>query len=158
MHLARLACRFDASIFMAISAMTATEPNNPIAKSLRKAEIALERYFESEDTDLVIARICDIYENKGSLASLIERQIRGRMPICLPPIDSEVRIISKESAVDFLLGALVDKATHSEDRILFSYDQGEAIRTMEVVNRLVMLYGKKYGEVIPKVKVREVYN
>ena len=81
---------------------------NLITDSLRIAEVSLEHFFSDTNTRLIIARICDIVENRGGIVSIIEDQIRNQETVVLPSADAQTWLISKYSAAEFILQTLVE--------------------------------------------------
>jgi FlaA1/EpsC-like NDP-sugar epimerase/lipopolysaccharide/colanic/teichoic acid biosynthesis glycosyltransferase len=144
-HLAKVAANFGCEIFIMITSLQEKQNANPINNSLRIAELALEYFFSDTATHLIIARLCDIAENRGGIVSTLETRIRNREAIFLPSADAQASIISKDFATEFILISLTEAQRTFFSKKIFSCDPGPAIPLMEVTRRISNLYGLKPG-------------
>jgi hypothetical protein len=144
-HLAKVAANFGCEIFIMITSLQEKQNANPINNSLRIAELALEYFFSDTATHLIIARLCDIAENRGGIVSTLETQIRNREAIFLPSADAQASIISKDFATEFILMSLTEAQRTFFSKKIFSCDPGPPILLMEVTRRISNLYGLKPG-------------
>ncbi len=121
-NLAKVASNFQCELFVMISSLAAGKNGNLIDDSLRIAEVSLEHFFSNTNTRLIIARICDIVENRGRIESIIENQIRNKETVILPPADTQTWLISKYSAAELILQTLVEANKNSLDKKVFVCD------------------------------------
>jgi hypothetical protein len=105
----------------------------------------LEHFFRETNTRLIVARICNIAENRGGVVSIIEDQIRNQETVVLPSEDAQTWLISKDSAAEFILQTLVEVKKNSLDRTIFACNGGSPIPLIEVTRKLANLYGLKLG-------------
>jgi len=143
--LAKLAAKFHCEMFVMISSLMAGKGGNLINDSLRIAEVSLEHFFREINTRLIIARICNIAENRGGIVSTIEDQIRNQETVVLPSEGAQTWLISKDSAAEFILQTLVEVKKNSLDRTIFACNAGSPIPLIEVTRKLANLYGLKLG-------------
>ena len=125
-NIAKLASKFNCEHFVMISSLMAAQSSNLVTDSLRVAEVSLEYFFDGTKTRLIIVRIGDIIENRGSIVSIIEEQIRKQQIVNLPSGKAEVHLMSKHSTIDIILQALAEtKGMGSEKKLfIFSADNG----------------------------------
>jgi FlaA1/EpsC-like NDP-sugar epimerase/lipopolysaccharide/colanic/teichoic acid biosynthesis glycosyltransferase len=143
--LANLAARFGCEFFVMISSLMAVEGGNLINDSLRIAEISLEYFFCDTKTRLIIARMCDIIENRGGIVSIIEEQIKNRRTVTLPGPNARVRLISKHAAAEYILYTLVAEKKGKLARQIFDCDIGSFVSLIDVTKALATLYNFKLG-------------
>jgi FlaA1/EpsC-like NDP-sugar epimerase/lipopolysaccharide/colanic/teichoic acid biosynthesis glycosyltransferase len=140
-NLAKAASKFRCEIFVIISSLTAISGGNFITDSLRIAELSLEYFFSDTSTRLIIARICDVVENRGGIVAVIEDQVRNQEPVILPSADAKAWLISKYSAAEFILQTLVEAKRNSFQEKVFSCNVASPISLIEVTGKLANLYG-----------------
>jgi len=134
---------------MLISSEEAENRGNLIADSLRAAEIGLRQFFASHQTQLVIARLCDILENRGGIVSILEEQIASREVITLPHQEAKRYFLSKHAAANFILETLVQAETLSLTDGIFICNHGAPISLLEIAGKLAMRRGLQLGNDIP---------
>jgi nucleoside-diphosphate-sugar epimerase len=144
-NLAKVASVFRCEAFVMISSLMAAEQGDYLSDSLRISEVSLEHFFSDTNTRLIIARLCDIIENRGGIVSIIENQIRNRDTVMLPSEHAQVRLISKDSAAEFILQALVEKNKELPRKIVFTCDCEPSVSLEEVASKLAAMYGLKLG-------------
>jgi FlaA1/EpsC-like NDP-sugar epimerase len=144
-NLARVASLYKCQAFVMISSLMAAEQGNYLSDSLRISEVSLEHFFSDTNTRLIITRLCDIIENRGSIISIIENQIRNRETVMLPSEHTQVRLISKDSAAEFILRALAEKDKELPRETVFTCDCEPPVSLQEVASRVAAMYGLKIG-------------
>ncbi len=147
--LAKHAAHCGSAYFVLVSSEEAENRGNLIADSLRAAEIGLRQFFASHKTQLVIARLCDILENRGGIVSILEEQIANREVITLPRQESKRYFLSKYTAANFILETLVQAETLSLTDGIFICNHGVPISLLEIAGKLAMLKGLQLGNDIP---------
>jgi FlaA1/EpsC-like NDP-sugar epimerase/lipopolysaccharide/colanic/teichoic acid biosynthesis glycosyltransferase len=140
-YLAKNAAICQSEVFVMISSLMASQGGNFIADSLRIAEVSLEHFFGDTQTQLIITRLCDIAENRGGTLALIEEQIRNGEPVILPSRDAKAQFISKHSAVDFILQALVEAKCSNFEKKVYAWDTGSPVSLIEIARKMAYLYG-----------------
>jgi FlaA1/EpsC-like NDP-sugar epimerase len=144
-NLAKVSSIFQCEAFVMISSWMAATQGNYLSDSLRISEVSLEHFFSDTNTRLIVARLCDIIENRGGIVSIIENQIRNRETVILPSEDAQVRFISKDSAAEFVLQTLVEKDKEFSSKTVFICDCEPPVSLSEVARKLAALYGLKLG-------------
>jgi len=148
-NLAKVASKFKCELFVMISSLLATQTGNSIADSLRVAEVSLEHFFNDTNTCLVIARICDVIENRGGVVSIIENQIRKHQAVTLPSANAQTYLMSKYSATAFILQTLVEANEMKPERRIFTCKPILQMSFVEVASKLADLYGFKLKADLP---------
>lgn len=144
-NLAKLAANYQCEIFIVITSLLAKQNANPIANSLRIAELSLEHFFSDTHTYFIIARLCDIAENRGGIVSTLETQIRNREAVVLPFLGAQASIISKDSAAEFILMSLTEAQRSSFIQKIFSCVPGPPIPLMDITRKISRHYGLEPG-------------
>jgi FlaA1/EpsC-like NDP-sugar epimerase/lipopolysaccharide/colanic/teichoic acid biosynthesis glycosyltransferase len=147
-NLTKLAANFGCEIFIMISSLHSLQANqnaHPITNSLRIAELSLEYFFSDTQTRFIIARICDIAENRGGIVSTLATRIRNREAVVLPYPGVQASILSKDSAAEFILLSLTEAQKSSYTKKIFNCEPGPPISLMEVTRRISNLYGLNPG-------------
>jgi FlaA1/EpsC-like NDP-sugar epimerase/lipopolysaccharide/colanic/teichoic acid biosynthesis glycosyltransferase len=147
--LAKMVSKFKSEFFLMISSLEAAQNGSLITDSLRVAEVSLKHFFNDTDTQLIIARICDIIENRGGVVSVIENQILRQGTVTIPSADTKTFLISKYSAAAFILQTLVDGNNMANERRIFTCKPVLQMSLVEVASKLSNLYGLKLEDDIP---------
>jgi FlaA1/EpsC-like NDP-sugar epimerase len=146
---AKQAANNGCEYFVMISSVEAESRGNSVSESLRTAEVGLRQFFASQQTKLVVVRLCDILENRGGVVAMIEDQIAHREPVTLPSPDAKRRFLSRRAAVCFILQSLVlAEATPAKDGI-FVCNNGAPISLLEIARKLAMLSGMQLESDLP---------
>ncbi len=150
-YLAKRAAEFQCEFFVAISSMMAADGRNFVTESLRVAELSLKYFFNDTGTRLIIARLCDVAENRGGVVSLIEKQIAHQRAVTLPSRDAMTCLVSKQSAAEFILQSLAEAKKGVSGKELFVCHGGSPIELIEITRRLAKFYGLELG---PDIEVK----
>lgn len=148
-NLAKVALKFKCENFVMISSLVTAQNRNFITDSLRVAEVSLEHFFSDTNTRLIIARICDVIENRGGIVSIIEDQIREHQAVTLPSANSQTYLMSKYSAAAFILQTLAEAHERASERKVFTCKPSLRIPFAEVASKLANLYGLKLKGDLP---------
>jgi len=141
LNLAKLAVTHNCEFFTMISSLLAGQGGSPIIDLLRKAEVRLSQFFRNTDTCLVISRLCDIAENRGSIVSLLEEQIVDQRTVILPSEKTHCCLITKYSAAEFILQNFVEEKNKLSDECIFICNAGSTISLIELTRRLARYHG-----------------
>jgi FlaA1/EpsC-like NDP-sugar epimerase/lipopolysaccharide/colanic/teichoic acid biosynthesis glycosyltransferase len=139
--LAKQAIKNSCEYFVVVSSTAVATHGNPISDSLRVMETTLRIFFAPHQTQLVILRLCDVLENRGSIVPILENQIARREPVTLPHRDATCQLLSKEAAAAFILEAFALATSNSSPEGIFVCNQGTPTPLIEVTRQLAMLYG-----------------
>jgi FlaA1/EpsC-like NDP-sugar epimerase len=143
--LAKYAIRYGCEHFILVSSEEAEKRGNLIADSLRVVEISLRQFFASQQTRLIIARLCDIMENRGSVIARLEEQIHNRETITLPHREAQCTFLSKHAAAHFILGTLLQVERLLPAEGIFVCQHSTTLFLLDIVQRLAMLKGLQVG-------------
>jgi FlaA1/EpsC-like NDP-sugar epimerase/lipopolysaccharide/colanic/teichoic acid biosynthesis glycosyltransferase len=148
-NLAKMATDNGCEFFVMISSVAAGNGDGIISRSLRISELSLQMYFKGSGTRLVIGRVCDIVENRGGIVSVMENQIRRREVVTLPSPEAQIHLLSKTSAVEFILQGLGETALRPPDQETTICETGSPVRFLDVARQLASLHGLKLGADVP---------
>ena len=140
-QLANAAARHQTSVFLMISSLEASIKGKFLNESLRVAEVSLHYFFSETRCRFVIARLCDIAENKGGIVANLDRQIRNRETVTLPSRSSRASLISNRSAADFVLEAMKEGMHKNLRKALFVCHQGTSVLLFDIATQIALLYG-----------------
>jgi FlaA1/EpsC-like NDP-sugar epimerase/lipopolysaccharide/colanic/teichoic acid biosynthesis glycosyltransferase len=143
-NLAKVTSKFKCGYFVMISSLEAGNGKHYITESLRITELALEHFFKDTSTRLVIGRICDIVENRGSIVSMIESQIREKGPLELPSSEGQTYMISSYSAAQFVLQTIVEATKMDTGDVVFVCDAGAPVPLAEVATKIAKYYDLEF--------------
>jgi FlaA1/EpsC-like NDP-sugar epimerase len=144
-NLANLVAKYNCELFVMVSSLVAAKCDSYISVSLRLAEIALIEFFKGLSTRLVITRLCDILESRGSIIQIIENQIRKQETVTLPSPDAHINLLSKYSAAEFILQSMADAANAKNGEAHFVCEPGAPVPLLEVASKIATLYNLKLG-------------
>jgi len=147
--LAKHAAHCGSEYFVLVSSEEAANRGNLIADSLRAAEIGLRQFLASHKTQLVIARLCDIIENRGGIVSILEEQIANREVITLPHQEAKRYFLSKHAAANFILETLAQADTLPLPEGIFICNHGDPVSLLEIAGKLAIRKGLQLGQDIP---------
>jgi FlaA1/EpsC-like NDP-sugar epimerase len=139
-EIAKYASKFNCKYFVMLSSLEVSKHQSPVFDSLRAAEISLQQFFSTQNTKLAIIRLCDIVENRGSIVSLFKSQIENLEPISIPNPNSSCSILSKYSAVRFIMQNLLKLKFCNTNTILNSAP-GIPILLVEPAKKIMTLNG-----------------
>jgi lipopolysaccharide/colanic/teichoic acid biosynthesis glycosyltransferase/FlaA1/EpsC-like NDP-sugar epimerase len=138
--LANLTKKYNCDIFVMISSIYADEKGNEIEKSLRIAEIYLEKFFKNSDTRLIIPRICDIAENRGGIVSIISEQIKHKKPFVLPTINKRFAVMPKDDAAEFILKIIENAYKTNFNKRIFNCDVKYDLDLNDICKKIAKIY------------------
>ena len=141
LDLAKLAVTHKCEIFIMISSLMAGQGGSLIIDLLRKAEVKLNQFFKNTDTCLIISRLCDIAENRGSIVSILEQQIVDQGTIILPSEKTHCCLITKYSAAEFILQNIIEEKNKLSDECIFTCNAGSTISLIELTQTLATYHG-----------------
>lgn len=142
MDLARIAANYHCEFFVLISSsQNSTGGFSPVRDHLAQIESKLIRFFGDKSTLLVIPRLCDIAENRGGVLNFIEEQILNRVDILLPSARESCDLISKTSAVEFILHTLSETHLQPKENNIYPCDLGWHTTLMELARRAANFHG-----------------
>lgn len=139
-NLAKTVSKFNCRFFVMISSLEAGSGGNFISDSLRVAETSLKYFFINTHTRFVAARICDVLENYGGIVSMMEKQIREKETLTYPFAKTQIHLITKNSAAQFILQTLVEALRLTPEKGVFVCDSGPPVDFKEIASKISDLY------------------
>ena len=141
-NLLQLARRKGVQLFLMISAAGAGSPGNFVLSTLRLTE----QYVQDDETDgrtsTAIARLLNVVENRGTVVSRIENQIRGQTKIILNHPAEERYFSSTSSAAKLiLLAASMSLAKGEGNRGIFMSSPDGRVRIVDLAKSMAKDYG-----------------
>jgi FlaA1/EpsC-like NDP-sugar epimerase/lipopolysaccharide/colanic/teichoic acid biosynthesis glycosyltransferase len=139
--LAKQAASHGCHYFVMLSSMEAAKLGDPVADTLRAAEISLRHFFASHQTQLVNLRLYDVLDNRGSIVNILEEQIAHRETVTLPHPNAQCLVFSKRAAVHFILECLSLAAQGLSEQGIFVCNRFTSVSLLEVANKLACARG-----------------
>ena len=138
-NLANIAAKRGIERFVMISTDKAVRPTNIMGASKRLAEIAVQlQAAESQNTIFTMVRFGNVIGSSGSAIPLFQTQIANGGPVTITHPEVTRYFMSIGEAVTLVLQA-GEMAKGGE---VFVLDMGEPIKVVDIVSRMIKLYGK----------------
>ena len=147
--LAKMAAKHHSSLFVMISSLQNNQ-SAEIRVSLNAAEMGARDYFGRTATRLVIARLCEVAENRGGIVSLIDKQVKLRGPLPTHLSDEQHFVISKRAAAAFILTSIADVHTNGDLAKCYDCTLGFGVEFRELTHQLANANGLRRCGSIPE--------
>lgn len=142
LDLAELAARYKTNLFLLLSSTPdTTSCSSYISKLLQQIENALIHFFKTQNTKLIIPRLCDIAENRGGIVSILEGQIINHGRVMLPERNRHCYLTTKSSAAEFILQCVVQAVENPKSDSVFQCNIGVNIELIELVQTIAAFHG-----------------
>lgn len=139
-NLAQLAKTYQAERFVLISTDKAVRPTNIMGASKRLAELSVQAKAEAVDTGIfTMVRFGNVIGSSGSAIPLFQSQIARGGPVTVTDPEVTRYFMSITEAVMLVLEA-GEMAKGGE---VFVLDMGQPIKVVDLVRRMIRLYGKQ---------------
>lgn len=139
-NLAQLAKTYQAERFVLISTDKAVRPTNIMGASKRLAELSVQAKAEAADTGIfTMVRFGNVIGSSGSAIPLFQSQIARGGPVTVTDPEVTRYFMSITEAVMLVLEA-GEMAKGGE---VFVLDMGQPIKVVDLVRRMIRLYGKQ---------------
>ena len=139
-NLAQLAKTYKAERFVLISTDKAVRPTNVMGASKRLAELSVQAKAEAVDTGIfTMVRFGNVIGSSGSAIPLFQSQIARGGPVTVTDPEVTRYFMSITEAVMLVLEA-GEMAKGGE---VFVLDMGQPIKVVDLVRRMIRLYGKQ---------------
>ncbi|MGC6439260.1 MAG: polysaccharide biosynthesis protein [Candidatus Puniceispirillaceae bacterium] len=139
-NLAQLAKTYQAERFVLISTDKAVRPTNIMGASKRLAELSVQAKAETVDTGIfTMVRFGNVIGSSGSAIPLFQSQIARGGPVTVTDPEVTRYFMSITEAVMLVLEA-GEMAKGGE---VFVLDMGQPIKVVDLVRRMIRLYGKQ---------------
>ncbi len=135
--------------FVLISTDKAVNPTNVMGATKRLAEMIIEAFNASTETEFTAVRFGNVLGSHGSVVPLFEQQIRSGGPVTLTHPDIIRYFMTIPEAASLVLQA----ASIAKGGELFVLDMGRPVKIRELAERMIQLYAPRDGRKVDIVYV-----
>ena len=146
---AKTAVAHQVQRFVLISTDKAVNPTNVMGATKRLAEMIIEAFNASTDTEFTAVRFGNVLGSHGSVVPLFEQQIRSGGPVTLTHPDIIRYFMTIPEAASLVLQA----ASIAKGGELFVLDMGRPVKIRELAERMIQLYAPRDGRKVDIVYV-----
>ena len=146
--LADFSLKYKVEKFIFISTDKAVNPVSVMGMTKQIGETYLSFLNEKSETEFITARFGNIFGSNGSVVPLFKKQIEFGHPLTITNNDISRYFISKYKACNLIL-KLASTLDYQSDS--FTFNMGEPIKILDIIERLLLCYDNL--ENIPEIKV-----
>jgi FlaA1/EpsC-like NDP-sugar epimerase len=140
--LADLSCEFKVEKFVMVSTDKAVNPTNVMGASKRIAEIYVQSLDLVCETKFITTRFGNVLGSNGSVIPIFKKQIERGGPVTVTHPDINRFFMTIPEACQLVLEA----GTIGEGGEIFLFDMGESIKIVDLVRKMIKLYGLTVGK------------
>ncbi|MEX1189117.1 MAG: nucleoside-diphosphate sugar epimerase/dehydratase [Bacteroidia bacterium] len=140
--LADLACEFEVEKFVMVSTDKAVNPTNVMGASKRIAEIYVQSLGQVCNTKFITTRFGNVLGSNGSVIPIFKKQIERGGPVTVTHPDITRYFMTIPEACQLVLEA----GTIGEGGEIFLFDMGQSIKIVDLVRKMIKLYGLTVGK------------
>jgi FlaA1/EpsC-like NDP-sugar epimerase len=140
--LADLACEFKAGRFVMVSTDKAVKPTNVMGASKRIAEIYVQSLDQTCETRFITTRFGNVLGSNGSVIPLFKKQIERGGPVTVTHPDITRYFMTIPEACQLVLEA----GAFGEGGEIFLFDMGKSVKIVDLVRKMIKLYGLTVGK------------
>lgn len=140
--LADLSCEFKVEKFVMVSTDKAVNPTNVMGASKRIAEIYVQSLDQVCETKFITTRFGNVLGSNGSVIPIFKKQIERGGPVTVTHPDINRFFMTIPEACQLVLEA----GTIGEGGEIFLFDMGESIKIVDLVRKMIKLYGLTVGK------------
>lgn len=142
--LAELSIKYDVGKFVFISTDKAVNPKSVMGMTKQIGEKHLKFLNSKNKTIFSITRFGNIIGSNGSLLPLLKKQVESGLPITITDRETSRYFINRQSACHLILKV---SAFERAENNTFTFEMGEPIKIVDLLNRLLFLYKVSEDEV-----------
>ncbi|MBI1340684.1 SDR family NAD(P)-dependent oxidoreductase [bacterium] len=144
---ATIAAELGVASFVFVSTDKAVNPSNVMGATKRAAELFIQALAPAApNTRFSLVRFGNVLGSKGSVAPLFERQIAEGGPVTVTHPDMTRFFMSVEEASALVLqSAALSSSAQGGEAALYVLDMGEAVRIVELAEKMIRLKGLAPG-------------
>jgi FlaA1/EpsC-like NDP-sugar epimerase len=140
--LADLACEYKAGRFVMVSTDKAVKPTNVMGASKRIAEIYVQSLDQTCETRFITTRFGNVLGSNGSVIPLFKKQIERGGPVTVTHPDITRYFMTIPEACQLVLEA----GAFGEGGEIFLFDMGKSVKIVDLVRKMIKLYGLTVGK------------
>jgi FlaA1/EpsC-like NDP-sugar epimerase len=140
--LADLACEFKVDRFVMISTDKAVKPTNVMGASKRIAEIYVQSLNKTCETRFITTRFGNVLGSNGSVIPLFKKQIERGGPVTVTHPEITRYFMTIPEACQLVLEA----GAFGEGGEIFLFDMGKSVKIVDLVRKMIKLYGLTVGK------------
>ncbi len=140
--LADLSCQFKVEKFVMVSTDKAVNPTNVMGASKRIAEIYVQSLGQVCETKFITTRFGNVLGSNGSVIPIFKKQIERGGPVTVTHPDINRFFMTIPEACQLVLEA----GTIGEGGEIFLFDMGQSIKIVDLVRKMIKLYGLTVGK------------
>ena len=140
--LADLACEFNVGRFVMVSTDKAVKPTNVMGASKRIAEIYVQSLDQTCTTRFITTRFGNVLGSNGSVIPLFKKQIERGGPVTVTHPDITRFFMTIPEACQLVLEA----GAFGEGGEIFLFDMGKSVKIVDLVRKMIKLYGLTVGK------------
>lgn len=140
--LADLSCAFDVEKFVMVSTDKAVNPTNVMGASKRIAEIYVQSLGQTSKVKFITTRFGNVLGSNGSVIPIFKKQIERGGPVTVTHPEITRYFMTIPEACQLVLEA----GTIGEGGEIFLFDMGKSVKIVDLVRKMIKLYGLTVGK------------
>ena len=140
--LADLSCAFEVEKFVMVSTDKAVNPTNVMGASKRIAEIYVQSLGQNSKVKFITTRFGNVLGSNGSVIPIFKKQIERGGPVTVTHPEITRYFMTIPEACQLVLEA----GTIGEGGEIFLFDMGKSVKIVDLVRKMIKLYGLTVGK------------
>lgn len=140
--LADLSDKYKVEKFVMVSTDKAVNPTNVMGASKRIAEIYVQSLNQFSDTQFITTRFGNVLGSNGSVIPIFKKQIEKGGPVTVTHPDINRYFMTIPEACQLVLEA----GSIGNGGEIFLFDMGESVKIVDLVRKMIKLYGLTVGK------------
>lgn len=140
-NIAELAAAHGVNKFILVSTDKAVNPTNIMGASKRAAEMVLLSLAGKSETQFTSVRFGNVLGSRGSLIPILQKQIAAGGPVTV----TDERMTRYFMTIPEAAQLVIQAGAQDDQGTIYILDMGEPVRIVELLNRLLDLYGLRAG-------------